>query len=156
MSLLVVGMVTLCLSMAWAVAWVWRLEYRASEAQGTADSAALAEVLEGRGRDLARANGAGRIRVVSNGATAEALVEVGGVTREATAAVVDGSASDALDAVLTRTNQVLGRRLVVARIAPDRRSVLVSPADAAELARLFDHTGLCPVGASWFEICSST
>lgn len=122
-----------------------------AKASAAADAAALAGAAEGRAaaERLAGANG-GRVVVYrEEGSDTEVRVGVGraGATARATGGqrLAPGGRAPALNAVLARAAQLLGRPVRVARVLDDGLTVDVATGMADAVGRVAAQAGLCPL-----------
>lgn len=132
-----------------------------ARASAAADAAALAGAAEGRSgaERLAHANGGRLVDYREDGDDTEVRVTFGraGATARATGgrALAAGEAP-ALQAVLARAAQLLGRPVVVTRTLDDGLTIDVSPNEAAALAPIAASAGLCTAGdgsSARFRVC---
>jgi hypothetical protein len=135
-----------------------------ARASASADAAALAGAAEGRSgaERLARANGGRLAAYRKDGDDTEVRVTFGraGATARATGGrtLARGGEAPALQAVLARAAQLLGRPVAVARVLGDGLTVEVSPDDAAALAPIAAGAGLCAAAdgsTDRFRVCSA-
>ena len=133
-----------------------------ARASAAADAAALAGAAEGRtgAERLAPANGARLESYKDDGSDAEVRVAVGraGASARATGGhrLAPGGEAPALQAVLARAAQLLGRPVPVGRVLDDGLSIDVSSDVAGKLEAVAAQAGLChPSGApaGRFHVC---
>jgi len=133
-------------------------------ASAAADAAALAGAAEGHdgAARLAGANGGRLLSYRRDGDDTEVRVGVGraSATARATggAALAPGGQTAALQAVLARMAQLLGRPVPIALVHSDGMGIDVAPADADAVGRLGEAGGLCrPRGDTQptrFRVCA--
>lgn len=154
----------LVVAMGGAAAFTVRLGGLASQrarASTAADAAALAGAAEGRAgaERLARANGGTVVAYREDGANTEVHVtfgRAGATARAAGGRQLAGGEAPALQAVLARAAQLLGRPVAVARVLDDGLTIEVSSAEAAALDTVARRAGLCRVAEGpdgRFRVC---
>jgi len=133
-----------------------------AQASAAADAAALAGTVEGRvgAERLARANGGRLVAYRDDGSDVEVRVGVGRAAAAARATgghtLAPGSQAPALQAVLARAEQLLGRPVPVSRVLDDGLAVEVAIDMAAAVERVAAQAGLCrspDAGAETFRVC---
>jgi hypothetical protein len=133
-----------------------------ARASAAADAAALAGAVEGHeaAERLARANGGRLVAYRETGGDTEVRVGVGRAAATARATggrqLAAGRGAPALDAVLARAAQLLGRQVPVARVLDDGLTVDVASGASEAVQRIAAEAGLCrppDTPAGRFRVC---